>query len=293
MRRAAVLACALLGSLLLAPTGAAQVESCSAPQVSVLSTDIAFEPGEVREVAVSLTNPNSQDATANLSASVPEGWTVSEPDDADVGATSSTEVTLRVTAPQADDAAGGDLEVGAALTCGSEPFTTTSSSSTASGSLVYQEPETSVAWIAVGAVALVAAGGGAVAYRRRPSGLEADCPQPVQEAAPGGRVSFELAVENPRDAPDTASIAIRDPPPGWKAFATVSDVEIAAAEVRTPTVAVVVPEDAEPGDSARFAVEVASGRSGDAKTVPVRVDVVPHEDAGTSGTPDVRKEQHS
>lgn len=270
-----VLAVGLLLSaagLALAPGVGAQAGGCSAPQVSVLDTGVTFEPGASHDVAVSVSNPNDVEATASLTATPPDGWSVDGPEEVDIAAQESAEVVYTLQAPE-EDGAGGPLQVEASLTCGTPPLTSESPSDTASGDLVYETPGLPWAWIVAGGAAFVAAGGGVAAYRRRPSGLEADCPQPVQEVAPGGRTSFELAVENPRDAPDTAAVGIRDPPPGWKAFATVGEVELDPAEVRNPTVAIVAPDDSAPGDSARFAVEVTSERSGESTTVPVRVDV--------------------
>lgn len=289
---AAALVAVLAAGLLLAPSAGAQQQTCSSPGVSIGDVGGAFSPGETRTIIVTISNPNQAEATADVEVTTPSGWEgggsmsgVSVPG----GGSQDVEVTL--TAPS-EGGSGGSLEASATLTCGSPPLATTSSASSDSADLAYESPGLPWTWIAVGAVGLVAAGGGVVAYRRRPSGLEADCPQPVQEVEPGGRTGFELAVENPLDSPDTASIRIQDPPPGWKAFPTVDQVELGASEVRNPTVAVVAPADAAPGDSARVGVDVVSERSGEAVGVPLRVDVVAGEDAGPPGEADMGEEQH-
>lgn len=288
MRRDVALAAPLLllaTGLAVAPAAGAQQDgACQAPGVSVGDVGGAFQPGETRTVLVTVSNPNSVEATAQVEVATPDGWEGGEEQsEVSVPQDGETDVEVTLTAP-AEGGSGGDLQVEVTLDCQS-PLLGTSSASTDGAQLEYQAPGLPWAWIVAGGVGLVAAGGGVAAYRRRPSGLEADCPQPVQEVEPGGRAGFELAVENPRDTPDTASVAIRDPPPGWRAFATVDEVELGAGEVRNPTVAVVAPDDAEPGGSARFGVEVTSGRSGESVTVPVRVDIAEADvgpDAGPS-----------
>lgn len=281
----------LVAALAFAPGAGAQ-ETCQSPQVEVGDVGGPFEPGETRTVTATVSNPNQADATADVSVSTPDGWEGgASQSQVPVSAGGSEEVDLTVTAPS-QDGSGGDLTVEATLTCGAAPLTSTSSAGTATASVAYEAPGLPWAWIVAGAVGLVAAGGGVAAYRRRPSGLEADCPQPVQEIEPGGRTGFELSVENPRDTPDTAAVSVRDPPPGWRAFATVDEVELGPGEVRHPTLAVVAPEDADGGESARFGVEVTSGRSGDSVTVPVRVDVV-GPDGGPSDPLHHGEEQHA
>lgn len=265
-----------------APLATAQTETCSSPTMTLGPTVLPFQPGESRDYDVSLTNPNQVEATASVTATVPDGWTVEEPDDVTIESNGDEEVTLTVVAPE-EDGTEGAMDVEAVLTCGTAPFTQQSEPATQSRELAYDAPGLPWAWIAAGAVGLVAAGGGVAAYRRRPDGLETDCPQPVQEAEPGGRASFDLAVENPLDAPDTAAIRVRDPPPGWRAFSTVDHVELGPAEVRNPTVAVVLPEGVQPGDSGRLAVDVTSERSGESTTVPLRVDVAGPEDESSVG----------
>lgn len=295
MRRATVLAAPMLllaAGLVLAPPAEAQAETCQSPQLTIGDVGGAFTPDETRTVTATVANPNSFSATADVAVEAPGGWDGggSESEVA-VPAGGEADVDVTLTAP-ASDGTGGDLVVEATFTCGSPPLATTSSASTASAQLSYEAPGLPWAWIVAGGVALVAAGGGVAAYQRRPDGLEADCTQPVQEVPPGGRTGFELVVENPRDAPDTAAIDVRDPPPGWRAFATVDEVELGPGEVRNPTLAVVAPEDADAGESARLAVDVTSGRSGESTTVPVRVDVVAP-DGRPIEPPDVGEEQHS
>lgn len=279
MRRAltVLLAGAALAGLAVAPVQA-QTGQCQAPTVSVGGPDDPFEPGESRAVPVTVGNPNDAPATATLEVVLPEGWSGDETEEVEVDAGAEADADVDVVAPE-EDGVGGNLEVTATLECNFTLFQEESEATTASAELGYQPPgllggSLPWVWVAVGALAVVAGGGGIAAYRGRSRPLEVDCPRPVQEAPPGGRASFEVAVENPRDAPDTASIVVRDPPPGWKAFATVDAVEVGPGEVRTPTVVVVVPDEAGADGSARFAVDVTSERTGEAETVPVRVDVV-------------------
>jgi hypothetical protein len=294
MRAAAlVLAGTLAAGLLLVPSAAAQDDLCQSPEVSLGDVGGLFGPGEVRTLVVTVTNPNDREATAEVEVETPDGWEGGgSQSGVSVPGGGSTDVEVTLTAPE-EGGSGGTLKATANLTCGSPPLAAPSSASTASADLAFESPGLPWGLIAAGVVGLAAVGGGVVAYQRRETGLEADCPQPVQEVAPGGRTGFELAVENALDSPDTASIRIQDPPPGWKAFATVDEVELGPSEVRNPTVAVVAPDDAAPGDSARVGIDVTSERSGETASVPVRVDVVADPDAERSAGPNLGEEQHA
>ncbi len=273
-----VLASVVVLAGFLLPAATAQSGQCAPPNVSLGVPGGTFAPDETRTGTLSITNPNSFDGEAEVTLEAPAGWsallgrsTVTVP----AGNTTTVDVTV-ASPTEGSGVSRGDVVATVTLTCNVGVLGDPSTGTVESVQTV-QVAEEGLPWAAVllAGVALVGGTAGAVALRSRRLAVELACHRPLLPVAPGGNVSFPIAVANRRSEPDTVQLRVLDVPDGWRAFVPVPEVELGPREDREIALVVRAPEDAGSGEQVTLTVEAVPVRGERGHRIAVGAEVDP------------------
>lgn len=300
----------LLLVALAAPTAHAQLpdipRACGPLELSVTTSPPgAVQPGQAVATDVTVRNTGNASMTVTVAASVAEGtgWrlTSANSQDAAIASDQSKTFSFTVTPGGAEAAqeasvnfvASGECQAGA-LTCpqGQDACRT---SGTASALVTMAEPEGFVipgldqldvppelllgGLLLAGAAALIP-----LATRRKRTGFDATCPEPLKLLRPGHGVSFPVDLRNRGKDPITVAFDVGAVPAEWSAFMAMPDVQLGPQEKRSVWLMVRAPASAAAGAAVDVPIRL---RAGESKTVlRVRAEIDPNAAAPKGGPVD-------
>jgi hypothetical protein len=250
----------LLALVLAAPLASAQLQP--AVGVSLGAPGLSLRPGQAQDVQVTVTDQGPLDGTAQLSASLPPGWSgTAEPSSLAVRAGQSATAILHVASPAQGDAGTGSVTVRAVLR--DSAGRTASGAAALDVALVVDPPpvlppaDLGWAW-AVALLALVALAAGLRVVRER--GIEVRLAAEDKPARPGTYAYIGVEVRNRSRRARWVDLAVRGAPVGWAAATSLRSMHLAPGEAQLCSLAVRLPESAEGEGVVRVAARPRGAR---------------------------------
>lgn len=110
------------------------------------------------------------------------------------------------------------------------------------------------------------------ALRKKPTGILADCPEPLKMVKPGRGTSFPIELSNGSKDAAVAQFEVGAVPEGWSAFMPLPEVQLAGRESRSLWLMVRSPATASEGDVVDVELRLKDAR-GHLRIVKVRAEV--------------------